>query len=212
MWVNFLLDFLLPKEADVLEIEGISEDNLFLSIPQAPDTGIESFKALFQYRNRMTKTAIWEIKYRRNEKIAEKFSKLLHEFMLEEISDEILFSNLSKPMLIPIPASQKTLKERGFNQCELIVKGIERQDKENFFEIDFHSLKKVKETPHQSKLSSKEKRLKNLKGCFSADEKVRGRFVILIDDVYTTGATMKEASETLYKAGARKVVGFALAH
>jgi predicted amidophosphoribosyltransferase len=62
-------------------------------------------------------------------------------------------------------------------------------------------------------LKNRNERLKNLKDCFSADEKkIKNRNIILIDDVITTGTTMNEASKTLKDAGAKKVIGFSLAH
>jgi len=79
--------------------------------------------------------------------------------------------------------------------------------------LSFDSLEKIKETPHQSKLNNKTKRLNNLKNCFSANpEKVKNRNIILIDDVITTGATMSKVKKELKKAGARKVIGIAIAH
>ena len=62
-------------------------------------------------------------------------------------------------------------------------------------------------------VNDKSERLKNLKGCFSANsELVKNRNIILIDDVITTGTTMNEATKTLREAGAKKVIGFSLAH
>jgi competence protein ComFC len=165
----------------------------------------------------LARTAIWEIKYRGNKKIAATFSKLLYESILEELSDAALFSDFKSPLLIPIPASRRSIKERGFergfNQCELIGKEIAKLDEGRNFEIAFDALAKIKETPHQSKLKNKAERLKNLSGCFKAsEEKVSGRNIILIDDVITTGATMREAMKTLHEAGAKNIISLALAH
>ena len=108
---------------------------------------------------------------------------------------------------------KKDLYTRGYNQSELIVKEIVKIDGNKNFQYIQNSLTKIKETPHQSKLKNKTERLKNLKNCFSADaEKVKGRNIILIDDVITTGTTMSEASRTLKEAGAKNVIGFSIAH
>ncbi len=217
---ELLFGFILPKDADVLEIEEMSLENLMEKIPQSGELEESRFKALFQYKNNIAHKAVWEIKYRANKKITEKFSKLLYEFILENISDETIFSNFKNPLLLPIPASKSTLRERGFNQCTLIAEEIEKIDGEpacrsgrKNFEINFDALSKIKETPHQSKSKNRAERLKNLQDSFKADsEKVKGRNIIVIDDVITTGTTMKEASKTLRKAGAKKVLGFAIAH
>jgi competence protein ComFC len=208
-----IISTILPKDQNVCFIENMSEEDILKEIPEANETSNSDFKALFQYKNKISRKAIWEIKYNKNKKITQKFSKLFYEFIINEISDELNFSNFNNPLLIPVPISKNNLKERGFNQSELIVKEIEKLDTENFFEYSFNSVFKIKNTHHQSKLKNKTKRLKNLNGCFCADENIiKGRNIIIIDDVITTGATMSEISKTLKKAGAKKVIGFALGH
>jgi ComF family protein len=125
----------------------------------------------------------------------------------------MIFSNFNNPILIPIPMHPKNLKERGYNQSELIVKDIEKIKTNKNFSFCYNALQKIKETPHQSKLKNKNERLKNLKDCFFADEKlVKNKNIILIDDVITTGTTMSEATKALKKVGAKKVIGFSIAH
>jgi len=210
---EILLSTILPKEESVLKIESLSEEYVGCELPKAHETSNTKFKALFQYKDKIVKQAIWEIKYRGNKKILRKFSRALYDFILEEISDEVLFNNFHSPILIPVPASKESLKKRGFNQCELLVKELIKIAGGRNFSADLKSLRKIRETGHQSKTKNKTERLKNLEGCFEADiEKVKGKNIILIDDVITTGATMKEAVRALKKAGAKKVVGFALGH
>ena len=210
---EYLLSIILPKGQNVSLIENMTEEEIVRDIELSDEIIDEKYKALFQYKNKIARNAIWEIKYRGNKKIVSRFSKLLYEFIINEVSDEISFSNFNNPLLVPIPKSKASLREKGFNQSELIVKEISRIDESKNFEMSLDSLRKIKETAQQSKLKNRAERLKNLIGCFSADsEKVRGRCVILIDDVITTGATMKEASKTLREAGAKKVLGFAISH
>lgn len=209
---EIIFSLILPKDAGVLEIESMSEVDIAEKIPRAPDCEGGKCKGLFHYKDPLARTAVWEIKYKGNKKIAEKFAKLLYEFIIEEISDDAMFANFTDPLLIPIPASRSTLKKRGFNQCELIVKEIGKISGEGNFEIDCNVLKKIKDTPHQSKLKNRAERLENLKDSFGASEKVKGRNIIVIDDVITTGATMREAMKTVRTAGAKKVIGFAIAH
>jgi len=210
---ELILSLILPKEKDVLEIEKTRLEDFINNIPPANEATDDNFQAIFQYRNKIARRAVWEIKYRGNKAIIQNFAKILYEFILTELSEKVVFDNFTNPIIIPIPLSKSGLHERGFNQCELLVREIVKLDKNKNFTPDFSALTKTKNTPHQSKLKNKTRRLKNLDGCFIADkEKVSGKCIILIDDVITTGATMNEASKTLKKAGAKKVIGFAIAH
>jgi predicted amidophosphoribosyltransferase len=96
---------------------------------------------------------------------------------------------------------------RGYNQSEEIAKVIAEILK---IPLDSETLKRVRNTTPQTELKSKEERAKNVYGCFAA-KNISGKAVIIIDDVYTTGATMREAARALKAAGARQVIGVAVA-
>jgi competence protein ComFC len=210
---DFLLSIILPKEESVLELENIDFAEKIDQLPKAPQIENDIFKALFQYKDKFVKKAIWEIKYRKNKKILEIFSKIFYEFILEDLSNQLIFNNFTNPTIVPIPVSRNTLRERGFNQCEIISRELSKIDKNKNFKIEFSALKKIKETSHQSKTKSRQDRLKNLSGCFSVDkDKIFGKNIILIDDVITTGSTMFEASKILNEAGAKKVIGYGIAY
>ncbi len=105
-------------------------------------------------------------------------------------------------MLIPIPMHTHKLRERGYNQCHEIAKHL---NKTAHIPYESQALFKVKETKPQSSLERK-KRLTNLKNAFNADKsKLEGKTILLLDDVSTTGSTLREATKCLLKAGARKV-------
>ncbi len=112
-------------------------------------------------------------------------------------------------LVVPIPLHRKKLKERGFNQAELLARVIARH-----FDLKLirNNLKRVKATKSQTSLSKKE-RIENLKGAFQFRnrDKFRGKTILLVDDVYTTGTTVREAAKVLKKAKAREVYIFTLA-
>lgn len=211
--INFILNIILPRDAEIIQIENMSASDIFSSVPLANEIKNYKYKAVYQYKNKLLRKAIWAIKYNKNKKIIEKFSGILYEFILENVTDELSFSNFSSPLFIPIPMHKNNLRERGYNQSVLILEEIIKIDKGNNFDVSFDALIKEKETPHQSKLKNRKDRLNNLKNCFFANEQlVKNRNIILIDDVITTGTTMDEASKTLRNAGAKRVIGFSLAH
>ena len=112
-------------------------------------------------------------------------------------------------LIIPVPLHIKRLRERGFNQSLLLAHAIERKRQ---IPLNFSLLKRHKFTLTQTGLNKIERK-KNIKGAFEVSDKkkIAGKNIILIDDVYTTGATINECAKTLIKAGAQKVTVLTLA-
>ena len=109
-------------------------------------------------------------------------------------------------IIVPVPMSAESRKERGFNHTELIAALI---GKKTGIAV-LHAVNKIKDTEPQNKLDRKA-RLRNLKGAFKAVKDVSGKAVLVIDDVYTTGATMNEMATALLAAGAKEVRGLVVA-
>ena len=112
-------------------------------------------------------------------------------------------------LVIPVPLHPRRLAQRGYNQSGLLAAAFAKRIGRICDETSFA---RVRDTAHQSRSSGDERRT-NLKGAFRAVDPsgVRGRTIVLIDDVMTTGATLEECSEALYAAGAYKVIPFVLA-
>lgn len=109
-------------------------------------------------------------------------------------------------LIVPVPTTKRRLKERGFNQALLLARGI--GVRLGMQVVD--ALVRDGEQKAQAGLSGKA-RLHNLHGCMRAVCRLDGRKILLIDDVYTTGATAKEAARALYEAGAASVGVFVAA-
>lgn len=169
---------------------------------------------LFDYRDPLVKKSIWLLKYKGKKKLGSVFAEVLYGRILEELSDLSIMENFSNAILIPIPLAPKRRRERGFNQAELICKKLVELDKEKNLKLVKDVLIKPKDTEHQARIEDRTKRLKNIVGSFSVKnpEKIKGRNIILIDDVTTTGATLNEARKILKQAGAKKIIAFTVAH
>jgi competence protein ComFC len=111
--------------------------------------------------------------------------------------------------IIPLPVTEKRLKERGFNQSFIIGEEIAKMTGK---EVYPSVLVKTKQTEDQYALSKKERK-KNIRGAFAVKNKgqISGRRVLLVDDLFTTGYTAQEASRLLLKSAAKEVIVFALA-
>ena len=170
--------------------------------------------SIFHYKNSQTKKLIWNIKYKGDRKLTNTVAKIMYDYILEDIGEKISLYNFEKPIIIPLPATQRRLREHGFNQCERIVRALGSIDRNNSFETEYDVLIKIKETQSQAHTRGRTARLANLKNSFGIlhPEKIKGRNIILIDDVWTTGATIEEARAELLKAGAKKVVAYTVAH
>lgn len=109
-------------------------------------------------------------------------------------------------IIIPVPLSKKRFKQRGFNQAEIIA-----QELANKLKIKVHNscVKRIKETEAQYKQDKIERRI-NLLNAFKVYDDVVGKKILVVDDIFTTGATMLELAKTLYNAGASEVRCFAL--
>lgn len=116
----------------------------------------------------------------------------------------------SLDLLIPVPLHPKRLRERGFNQALLLVKELSRRTG-----IPYQKglLQKKRPTVPQIDLSGTE-REKGVKGSFHIQrkEEVEGKKILLVDDVFTTGATVNECSKVLLSAGAKRVDVLTIAH
>ena len=120
---------------------------------------------------------------------------------------EIAYAGWGLPdpdLIVPVPLHLKRLKERGFNQSGLLAGEFARKLR---VPVSFDAIIRKNRTQPQTRLSRRE-RLRNVKGAFelAGAQKVRGRRIFLIDDVFTTGTTLSECARVLKsKRGASEV-------
>lgn len=146
--------------------------------------------ALFDYVAPITKL-ILELKFQHQLVNAKILGKLMAKKMKQR--DKKL-----PQCIIPVPLSRKRLYERGFNQAIEIAKPI---SKILNLSMDIDNCRRIKHTKAQAMISVKQ-RYKNIKNAFMVSEKFNAKHVAIIDDVVTTGQTVKEFSRVLSEAGA----------
>lgn len=127
----------------------------------------------------------------------------LYEFFAELIVAKLIEEYIQFDIVIPVPLSRKRFSKRGYNQAELLAIYIAKVMKSN---VKNNVLIRVKDTIRQSQLSKKQ-RFANMKGVFKVNDKelLTDKTVLLVDDIYTTGATTNECAKQLLLAGAKSV-------
>ena len=110
----------------------------------------------------------------------------------------------SADLVVPVPLHVRRLRQRGFNQAVLISQVLARQCK---LPLDRTSLRRIRWTEPQVNLAAAERAL-NVRGAFAVrcPSRVKGRRVLLVDDVFTTGSTVAECARELKDAGAIEVM------
>jgi len=148
--------------------------------------------------------SIHTLKYDFADDIAIVFEKMIHQWVKKYSQDLPQVDSI-----IPVPLHKKRYAERGFNQAALLARMLAKETEIPMYE---HILIRTKNKPHQARLD-REGRLQNVIKAFRvvAPKKMQGKRVLLVDDVYTTGATMQTCAEILLKEGATEVYGWTLA-
>lgn len=151
---------------------------------------------------------VHQFKYGKKICLARPLGRLMFRTFMEH------FSSPSEPplnIIIPVPLHTRRLRQRGFNQAYLLVRDFPGMwtaaiGRSPSWSISNTILLRSKNTPSQTGFGRKD-RLKNLRDAFTVkeSEKIKGKRILLIDDVYTTGATSGEAASTLLNAGALSV-------
>lgn len=170
--------------------------------------GVDGAVAFFKYNN-LLKKIFKAIKYRLASDILEELISIAGEETPFQLP---FFLKINPaPLFQPIPLHKKRQKLRGFNQAQAIIKKLKKHI--NITGCDF--LIRVKNTPPQAQIADREERLRNIWRAFTVSEQKRdlviGQTFFLVDDVVTSGSTVKEAARTLKLYGATKVYVFSLA-
>ena len=219
---NTILDIVFPPKC--ISCGNTGHDLCIKCLSESPEAERETAKwifPLYDYRHPPIKKALWFFKYEGKKRLASIFAEIIYGKILEELSDLSAMENFNNAILIPIPLSPKRYRERGYNQAELICRElIKINDLRHGVNVKLENnvLIKPKETEHQARIENRTERLKNIRGSFAVKNakenrsKIKGRNIILIDDITTTGATLNEARKILKRASARKIIAFTVAH
>ena len=148
------------------------------------------------------KTIVYELKYGKDQALA----KVISGYLVEKAKT----LDIPLDMVIPVPLGPKKFRTRGFNQSELLAYDVAQSLN---LPLETKLVLRTTETMTQTSMSRRE-RLENVKGAFSVVNKddVKGKNILLVDDIVTTGSTADDISRMLKKKGANKVYVLAFCH
>lgn len=179
---------------------------------------IDGLTSFFRYRG-VVKKGIKAIKYRLISDLVASFVDLVPGENIEKLGNSFhrhASHNLERegrdmgPILVPIPLHSSRLRNRGFNQANLLGIQISRR-------LGFPSpsdvLVRTRQTIPQVEMKDRSERLRNMANVFAMrpNAHLHSPNIILVDDVFTTGATMRSAAHTLKRAGAKLVWALTMA-
>jgi len=219
--LEMIIDFLLPKQCAGCDEDGDSIcEQCLKEIPIAEQIcpecgerspmgwthekckmplGMDGLIVIYDYQDELMRKIVKEIKFGFNREL---IYKVLEKTEFEE--------GEKFDCLVPIPLHFYRENWRGFNQAEEISKVVGKKTKIEVTRV----LKRTRRTKQQSMIFDRKEREKNVKGAFVVVEgfELKNKKILLVDDIFTSGANMRECTRILKKAGAEIVWGLALGH
>ena len=219
MWINklklFLLNTIYPlkclgcKKPEILICPQCSQK--LISLSNQPicrqTTYFKKIIIALDYKKHLVKNVIQAFKYPPYIKSLKKILGSTLITAIQKFPNDISYLRKNNFVLISVPLSQLKLAQRGFNQSKLIAEELSQKLS---LKYQPQLLKKIKNTKSQTNLSA-EQRKTNVKNTFRLSGHDCPSHIILVDDIYTTGATLQESARTLRQAGAKEIWAFVLA-
>jgi ComF family protein len=210
---DYIVSIIAPENIVIQKIMSLDQYSMFQLLPKCKNKYINREKgacALFDYSNKIVKNIVSFIKYKNHPGLKKRIASYLHDEIIELIADINTFQK-QECIVLPMPMSKKELQNRGFNQCIEICEEISKLSQNNI-KISLDVLNKKRETKRQVHLSKKEREENLYNSMEAVENRIKNKIAIIVDDVYTTGSTYREAKRALMSAGATKVFGIFIAH
>jgi competence protein ComFC len=206
MWLcKFLWGFVLVEDKFEFKCQ---PEFFYRKIPAASHP---STYTCLSYKHTEVKNLIHSFKYNKNQQAL----NICADFLAEKILEVSKQTNLQNYVLIPIPRSKIRLKKYGFDQCKILCQKILTKPEIKNLDLNYipNILIHQKYFESQTK-SNRRQRISNSKNTFFVrnESKIQGQKIILIDDVWTTGATLSDASRALKECGIKEIMCFTIAH
>ncbi len=199
--ITYIADTLFPPSVETLLVRRLThEDVKKLYTPQSLGYGM----SVSSFSSPTIRSLVHEAKFKNNTRAQELLSLLL-------LTHLELHTHLRSSLFVPVPLSKIRQRERGYNQVTRILEALHLELPG--ITIDETVLRRARHTRPQTELK-KQERLTNMDGAFVCNhpEAVRGKHIVLIDDVSTTGATLQAGENALIPHRPASVTLIAIAH
>ena len=214
---DIIIEALFPLSAEERELAMLAHEKAESVLPAAPLAPFQNMSAAFAYTDSRVKRLIWGTKYKKSGHATD-----IGGYALYLAARRIAGETRSPTIIIPLPMTPRRKRERGFDQCESLALALKKHDADGQFSVRNDILSRVKHGSRQT-LKDRSGRIEGAHDIFVAQPATgldsggtsggsTDMCTIVIDDVITTGSTMREAIETLEKAGYTNVRGIAVAH
>jgi ComF family protein len=209
-----LLEVFFPRPSKVAKFDTIDPDTLMQYV-----RGTQWYVPLdypciapLAYKATLVRDAIHAAKYHGHIRASEILGRAIAPFIAEDLADRRAFGTFTELYITAIPLHPLREKERGFNQSERIARVL--AEAMGIPDCYRETLVRVRNTNPQARNRDRSERMRNMNKAFQVANTVdiRGKDILLVDDVVTTGATMRWARTALEKGGARNVLCIAVAH
>lgn len=163
--------------------------------------------AATDYDNPVIRDLIHHFKYKNFRSVAGVLGKILNECLKNLLGNGGL--KIKNFIVVPIPLHPRRERGRGFNQSKLLAETIAGN-----FNLELcEPLERIKNNKPQIEMEDNEARQKNINGCFKLTDgaEIKGKNILLVDDVFTSGATMNEAAKILKEKGVEKIIALVAA-
>lgn len=210
--INFALNILFPKTETEKILEKITAKEIYNRCQKNFENKDLDVFSIFKYKDPFIKDAVYELKNNKNKYAIELFAEILKKEIFKYLKENKI--NEKEILVSFIPQHKSKYLDKGYNQGEKLAAALCAAAPTKFKKVNL--LIKTKNTKAQHDIQNKKSRLNNLKGAFKIAQgsslMSHGKLIILIDDVYTTGATLKESRRVLIQSGLKQVVCFTVAH
>ena len=203
-FLNAALDLLLPSRCvgcgasgSYLCAECLATAEPATTLPLRPSALLAGLVVPFAYAG-APRNAVRRLKYSGLRAIAPS--------MAEPMAEALAAAVQSPFVLMPAPLHRKRLRQRGYNQTELLAREVSRN---LGVPLRVDVLTRKRDTPPQVSTRSRAERMLNMADAFHADDPPVDEAIVIVDDVTTTGATLEAAARALRNAGASQVYGLA---